>query len=179
MLKQIANKLEVGLSKLQKKQLNEFRNRQRCKGPTGIPSILMTSYGGLTSILEMYEEAMLVGMDAFCIHSPFLLGPPVCDSKSGKISAVFSTRNCLKNVYRQEQSGLPSLLVVDCTYRLMTTKNQGLMIMGTVDVAQHFHLIAFAVVNHEDTQCHRHMIGQVRTALNRVIRECAESGEGI
>ena len=65
----------------------------------------------------------------------------VNDSGSG----CFSTENLLLNAYRQTCFGLPPMLVVDTTHRLMIASNFCCMLIGTMSVTQHFHIVAFAI----------------------------------
>ena len=51
-----------------------------------------------------------------------------------------STENLLLNAYRQEQFGIPGILQIDCTHRVVL-EGHVCMLFGTVDAAQHFHTV--------------------------------------
>ena len=66
----------------------------------------------------------------------------------GHVRIVFSTENLLLNAYRQQCSGMPAVLCVDYTHRLVFEK-YNVCVMGTVEQTQHFHLIALAMTSDE------------------------------
>ena len=62
------------------------------------------------------------------------------DAAKNKINMAYSTENLLLNAYRQGQHGMPSIVHVDCTHRVVVD-GHACMLFGTVDTAQHFHVV--------------------------------------
>eukprot|EP00961_Rhodomonas_salina_P265700 3591362-Rhodomonas_salina.1 len=74
-------------------------------------------------------------------------------------------------------TGATPLLCCDCTYRLTDDRGQGLCIVSTNCIGQHCHLIAWAVINHEDTEAHEVVFEQVSKAVNQVTAARIKNGE--
>ena len=79
------------------------------------------------------------------------------DAENQTIAIAFSTRNLLLNAYRQQQYGLRHLIQVDTTYRIVL-EGHNHMLFGTVDPAQHFHVIGYGICSKEDTASHGHIM---------------------
>ncbi len=103
----------------------------------------------------------------------------VACSKSGRITAVFSTENNLCNPYRCERTGMPSWVSCDMTYRVASDQRQGFMIIGCGCIGQHFHLTSFAIVNKEDEEAHEHVIRLTRNAVNAAVQARSRAGSRI
>ena len=82
---------------------------------------------------------------------------------------ALSSENLLLNAYRQSVSGLPSYVMVDTTHRLVV-EGHNCMLVGTMDAAQHFHVIGYGICSHEDMDAHRIVLAAVRNEVNRVVR---------
>ncbi len=78
--------------------------------------------------------------------------------------------------YRLARSGMPQWVSCDMTYRVESDERQGFMIIGAGCMGQHFHLIAFAIVNKEDQQAHEYVIRQTRDAVNAVVQSYGRRG---
>lgn len=96
----------------------------------------------------------------------------------GDVRIVFSTENLLLNAYRQQCSGVPSFLCVDYTHRLVKEK-YNLCVLGTVDPAQHLHVIAMAMTSHEDEATHKYIFEAVRDEVNALVAERSATGTDI
>lgn len=90
----------------------------------------------------------------------FVVGRYICDSGAagvhgpGRLVVVISTRNLIGNGYRACVRGCGEVqLQLDTTYRLVI-EGHGTMVMGVTSLDQKFHLLAYAVVNKEDTEGH-------------------------
>ena len=73
---------------------------------------------------------------------------------------------------------MPSLVSIDCTYRL-TSEGPGCMVVGTLSADQRWHSIAYGVVNREDTQAHTFVLASIKTAIEAVVAERAAAGHAI
>ena len=78
-----------------------------------------------------------------------MCGEPIINSDNQNITIAYSTPNLLKNAYRQQQYGLPAILQVDTTHRLVLEGHNN-MLFGTLDAAQHFHIIGYGLCHSED-----------------------------
>ena len=76
----------------------------------------------------------------FGIHTTYVCGTLQIDAAKNKINMAYSTENLLLNEYRQGQHGMPSIVHVDCTHRVVVDGHV-CMLFGTVDTAQHFHVV--------------------------------------
>ena len=86
-----------------------------------------------------------------------MCGEPIIDAESQNITIAFSTRNLLLNAYRQMLFGLPAIVQVDTTHRLVLEGHNN-MLFGTVDAAQHFHVIGYGLCASEDQAAHTHIM---------------------
>ena len=55
----------------------------------------------------------------FGIHTTYVCGTLQIDAAKNKINMAYSTENLLLNEYRQGQHGMPSIVHVDCTHRVV------------------------------------------------------------
>jgi hypothetical protein len=53
------------------------------------------------------------------------------------------------------------------------------MVMGVTSLDQTFHLLAYAVVNKEDTEGHEHCLRMLKEGIELEVNKCAEEGEDI
>ena len=126
------------------------------------------SFGGLSSILEKLEKSYLCQNDLFNEHSVYLLGEALVVPEAHRVTFALSTENLLLNAYRQSCFGLPPMLAVDTTHRLMIASNYCCMLVGTMDVVQHFHIVAYAICSHEDADAHEYVFREVFKAVDAV-----------
>ena len=165
-----AEKLRAGLLKLHKQYLEDKRKRFMTEGKGD-------AFGGLSSILSNLERTTLEnGSGIFTEHTVFLLGPPLVVPETGRVTFAVSTENLLLNAYRQTCFGLPPVLAVDTTHRLMTARQYSCMLIGTVSATQHFHIIAYGICSHEDSEAHAYVFRQVFAAVDKVVADRAQSG---
>ena len=47
------------------------------------------------------------------------------------------------------------------------------MVVGTVDVAQRFHIVGYGICSHEDARAHEHVLGAIRDAVDAVVADRA------
>jgi len=160
-----ARKLRSALEKLHKTFLQKQRSEVMTEGKGG-------SFGGLSSTLEKYERDLLEAKGSFNEHSVFLLGKPLVVPETGRVTYAVSTENLLLNAYRQTQFGLPPMICVDTTHRLVI-EGHCCMLIGTMSVTQHFHTIAYGVCSHEDAEAHKFVFRQVVDAVNVVVHDRA------
>ena len=229
-----AEKLRKGLADMHKKHLANLRN-QVCPNPTEPRPVWHTythftihhtlcficiahshclqsmtegasnSFGGLSSILEKFERSYLVANNSFDEHSVFLLGPPLVIPETERVTFAVSSENLLLNAYRQTCFGLPPLLCVDTTHRLMIARqyscsmphatapflvpshvaphtpipsdslHHSTVLVGTMSVTQHFHIIAYAICSHEDAAAHEYVFRLVFEAVDKVVADRART----
>ena len=167
-----ADKFRNGLERLHKEHIKAKRDALMSEGAGN-------SFGGLSSILEKFDKSSMVASGSFTEHSAFLLGPPLVVPEQQRVTFAISTENLLLNAYRQTCFGLPPMLAVDTTHRLMIASNFCCMLIGTMSVTQHFHIIAYAVCSHEDADAHEYVFRQVFKAVDAVVAAYAEAGKRV
>ena len=47
------------------------------------------------------------------------------------------------------------------------------MVVGTMSVTQHFHIIAYAICSHEDVAAHEYVLKQIRDEVNAFVQDRA------
>ena len=162
-------RLRAGLERLHKRHLEQKRRSMMTEGAGD-------SFGGLSSILQKLERSYLESSGIFSEHSVFLLGEPLVVPETGRVTFAVSTENLLLNAYRQSCFGLPPLLAVDTTHRLMTASQYCCMLIGTSSATQHFHIIAYGICSHEDSEAHAYVFRQVFAAVDQVVADRARTG---
>lgn len=113
------------------------------------------TYGGILQVLNKLPQKQ--GDD----HDEYVMDKWV-DSQPGYLLATFSAPNLLVNWFRARcEPGIKACVEIDCTYRLMK-EGFALAIIGTVDVAQKFHVIAYAILNRENTASFQFILRSVK-----------------
>ena len=87
---------------------------------------------------------------------------------------LMSTENLLLNAVRQTLHGMPIQLMVDVEYSMTDEKNIGTMLLGCISMDTVFHVIAYAIVNHEDERAHYLVIKGVKAAIEAAALKYAE-----
>jgi hypothetical protein len=124
--------------------------------------------GGLRSFVEKHLRVRTSA--EFDENTPFVFGSWLVEELSSDACSVricLSTENLLLNAYRQAVSGLPPLLCVDTTHRLV---HEGYPVfpMGTVDIGQRFHIIAYMIATNEGKQDWDTAIADVKAEVTAV-----------
>ena len=114
-------------------------DRQKHKNEN-VPSDLRKTFGGVAHWVANNSREALQKKNEFGIHTVYVCGEAQIDSCKNLINVAYSTENLLLNAYRQQQHGIPSLVQIDCTHRLVL-QGHACMLFGTVDAAQHFHTV--------------------------------------
>lgn len=126
-------------------------------------------------ILRVAEENTKAAADA---KAEGKTKAPIRKKARGNICVIFSCENLLLNAIRQQHSGFPAFLCCDFTHRLVFEK-YNVLVMGTVDPAQHFHAIAYAMTSHEDEATHERVFTAVRDEVNAIVAERARAEQAI
>ena len=105
-----------------------------------VPKDLQGSFGGLQMWADHNSRKNLTERGEFGIHTTYVCGTLQIDAAKNTINMAYSTENLLLNAYRQGQHGMPSIVHVDCTHRVVVD-GHACMLFGTVDTAQHFHVV--------------------------------------
>lgn len=137
-----------------------------------------STYEGLDKKLSSYQKELLELEDDFDQNTFFLCGSYICDGsipESARIAAMFSTGNCLVNLYRYTCTGYDLTFCIDTSYRY-TIQGFGLMPVKVVDLSQTGHTVAYGLVNIEDTEAHNFLLYQLRDECERTIEQYRVSG---
>ena len=130
------------------------------------------THGGLNTWVDQHEKEYLKSSGTFDEHAIHVLGKPIVDSVSHRVCITISSENLLLNAYRQQCLGLPSYIQVDTTHRLVV-EGHNCMLVGTIDTAQHFHIIGYGICSHEDEAAHFAVLATLRDAVEAVVNERA------
>jgi len=85
-----------------------------------------------------------------------------------RVVVIFSTENLLLNAYRQQTSGMPSLVCVDYTHRL-NLEGFNMCVVGTISPSQHFKAIGFAVATDENAETHQLIFDKLKAEISAVV----------
>jgi hypothetical protein len=111
-------------------------------------------------------------------HTIYLLAEPIVVPEENLVTIALSSENLLLNAYRQADFGLPSYLCVDATHRLVKEGHCNIVV-GTMSVTQHFHVIGYGICSHEDVRAHEHVLRAIRDSVNKVVADRQASGQRI
>lgn len=110
-------------------------------------------------------------------HETFLLAEPMLDPEvtfpsgpSGRIVVSMSTEHLLLNAWRAKFHGMPLQVLVDCTYK-MTHEKYTTMLIGVFAMDQVFHVVSYAIVNHEDDEGHRLAMAATKAAVEATVQK--------
>ena len=152
----------------EQRQLTRARHRHKKKAETAIiPAEARGRFAGVHHFCQAFTKAAI---QDFGIHSVYIIGEPKIDAATQTINIAMSSENLLLNVYRQEQTGLPCILQVDTTLRLVL-EGHNCMLFGLVDPAQKFHTIGYGFCSEEDTAAHHHIITNLKAEVERVVAQ--------
>jgi len=178
-LKQVVREKFGAVSTDTLKQITSVRRRKKMKEQDQIvPRDQRSTHGGLQLWVDAHSRQALESKGTFGPHTAYVCGEPRLDSETGLITIAYSTENLLLNGYRQGQFGLPSILQVDCTHRLVL-EGHLCMLFGTVDVAQHFHAIGYGLCSSEDEYTHSHVFRCLKKEMERLVAERGAAGASI
>lgn len=109
-------------------------------------------------------------------HTEHVVGEVICDStavvkdRTGRLAVVLSTYNLLLNAWRAMRYGMPLQILIDTEYSLVL-EGFGTMLIGVMSLDQQFHVVSYAIVNHEDTEGHRHCLLQTRLGVEKAAKK--------
>jgi hypothetical protein len=166
------------LDEAQQKQFLAARKKVKLKNNTVVPKELKNTFGGVTEFCASNSRAALQASGDYGLHAVWVCGEPLIDPEKQEIGVAYSTENLLLNAYRQAQYGLPSIVQVDTTHRLVIEGHNN-MLFGTTDAAQHFHIIGYGLCSKEDTAMHTHIAKCLKVAMETIVKERMAKGEGI
>ena len=167
------------LSTSELRQIVDSRWREKKKEQDHVvPRAQRSTHGGLQLWADAHSRQALESKGIFGHHTTYVCGKPKLDSETGLVAIAYSTENLLLNGYRQGQFGLPSILQVDCTHRLVL-EGHPCMLFGTVDAAQHFHAIGYGLCSSEDEDVHSHVFRCLKKEMERIVAERSAEGASI
>ena len=156
---EIDNRTAKGVGNYVKKKKREWDATK-----SGISAKDGKTYGGIQQVLEKYE------IDPIDVHDPYCIGSWI-DSRTGYLVSIMSSKNLLLNGYRMYlEPGVLPCIEADCTYRLMT-EGFAMAVIGTVSIDQKFHVIAYAIVNKENTAVFQFILREVKKEIEKVVAE--------
>ena len=173
--------LGAAMDEPMQKSFREVRKKKRSSTKHAV--VPMSESGRFAGVQNFVEQKTKEAVTAACggklgLHSVYVCGEPWIDASTQTVSIAFSSQNLLLNAYRQAQCGLPSILQVDTTYRLVLEGHNN-MLFGTVDAAQHFHVVGYGVCSSEDTAAHAHVMKCLRNELESIVEEHRQEQKGI
>ena len=120
---------------LKKSLIAYQRGEKRKRNSEQLDGAESSTYGALNTMLEKMDYNYLLAQGAFNEHTTFVLGEPLVVPSTGLVTVAFSTENLLLNAYRQSHYGMPSLICVDFTHRLIAES----MICRSLQNTLHMH----------------------------------------
>jgi hypothetical protein len=166
------------LDESQQKQFLEARKKVKMKGNTTVPKELKNTFGGVAEFCAKNSRAALQASGDYGLHAVWVCGDPLINPETQVVGVAYSTENLLLNAYRQTMYGLPSIVQVDTTHRLVIEGHNN-MLFGTTDAAQHFHIIGYGLCSKEDTAMHTYVAKCLKDAMELIVQERMAKGEGI
>jgi hypothetical protein len=82
-----------------------------------------------------------------------------------------STENLLLNGYRALQFGVPLQILVDCEYSNTTYDGFATMLIGVMSLDNVFHILSYAILNHEDEIGQLHALRATREQIELVAKK--------
>ena len=76
----------------------------------------------MTHFFSSKTRQELILAETFTEHTPYTILQQV-NSESGRVVVALSSENLLLNAYRQSATGLPSLLCMDASHKLVLGRN--------------------------------------------------------
>jgi len=139
-----------------------------------IPRPLRGTFDGLQHFFDQMDRGKLVAAGKFHEHTSNTLCCEI-NAETKRVVSAFSTENLLLNAYRQSQLGMPSLLCIDASYRLVIEGHR-CFLFGTTGVDHKFHIIFMGVCSTEDTAAHRSMYDASVREVERIVADRSERG---
>ena len=143
-----------------------------------VPTAIKGTIGGIEEFIAQKTRSALESSGTFGIHSVYVCGEPIIDSKTNNVSIAYSSENLLLNAYRQSLSPVQDLVQVDTTHRLVLEGHNNLL-LGCVDAAQNFHVIGYGICAREDHVAHAHVTSCLKEEMEKVVSQRALKQEGI
>ena len=138
----------------------------------------LPSYAGLLTYLEKLNKETLVAAGLFNEHTVHVLGEPIVIPEEHRVTVAFSTINLLLNLYRQSDFGVPKFVCVDTTHRLVK-EGHCCLLVGTMSLSQHFHIVGYGICSHEDARAHEHILSRIRDAVDAAVQDYHMRGERV
>lgn len=87
---------------------------------------------------------VLSGKSDFKEHTAYVVDGWEVDSDTKYIAYVLTSEKLMKNLWHISQSGMPTILCIDTTHRLIA-EGHSVFVCGVRDIAQKFHKVAYGV----------------------------------
>ena len=144
-----------------------------------VPAEASGSFGGVQIFVDTHSKAALTAAGKLKLHTTYVCGEPLIDSESQTIAIAFSTRNLLLNAYRQQCFGLPSIIQVDTTYRLVLEGHCNMLFGTQHHSTRMFHIIGYGICSKEDETAHAHVMKCLAQEVEMLVAEHRVKQEGI
>jgi hypothetical protein len=163
------------------KRARDYRRKVN-KRQSGIDPANRRCFGGLVEFVRRFSKEVVTAAEDFDEDSIYVFGEhrivPHTDKDKKDICITMSSENLLLNAYRQWAAGLPPFVAIDYTHRL-TLEKVACLPIGTVDLAQKFHVIAYGVCQHERITDYSLVLKNVRDEVNAVVAKYASEGKRV
>jgi hypothetical protein len=114
---------------------------------------------------------------AFNDHTAFIVGEYLINSKEKRVAIVVSSENLLLNGHRQRCYGQDLAFNIDASYKYTIAQHYGLIAIYVVSPDQVGHVVCYALMNKEDHSAIEFILQQVKTDIERIVKERVEQGE--
>jgi hypothetical protein len=114
-------------------------------------------------------------------HTAFIVGEYEIKSKSKekRVVIVVSSENLLLNGHRQRCYGQDLAFNIDASYKYTIAQHYGLIAIYVVSPDQVGHVVCYALMNKEDHSAIEFILQQVKTDIERIVKERVGRGETV
>jgi hypothetical protein len=126
------------------------------------------TYAAVEDWLAQNERAKLVQKSDFREHTAYVVLGWEVNSDTKWVTYVITSEKLMRNLWLIKESGMPVILCVDTTHRLVAEGHQ-VFVCGVRDIAQKFHKVAYGVqTNDKSVAYNAQMLRMVAEEYMRV-----------
>lgn len=174
----VTEKGQQALRRMQNKLRAAARTATGDKPIAAPPGIGRSDYGAVLEWLRASTYDKLKHHAGFKSHSAYIIDSPrfIVDSERDQVVYMMTSEKMLKNIFWQADSGMPRILCMDTTHRLVA-EGHSVMVLGVRDIEQKFHRVAYGVVSTDNQEHTELCLRMVADEYLRVHARCKWSSE--
>ena len=145
------------------------RGHIECLGEVEIEN----DYGELFAWLEAHKYSALRQLPA-CDFDPYygsyVMDGLVCNKAREEICYLMASVHGIRNAYRQQASGFPSMCCVDLTHKLVA-QGHSVFVFGTRDLAQHYRPTCWGVFSDKGQGMHEFAFALIKKEIEKIVND--------